>query len=187
MRWLALLLSLLVSHGAFAEQLGAVAGVASVNGCTGNCTVQPGNFVGTYQVGTLPSCNNTTTPYGSIAYVTDLGGGANNAKCIAGAWQHFTMGVPGSSAAASGTVTITPLVSPPILQLTGTIALATTLTLQIQTANLYPGYQVTIIAPPTILGSLLMTVQGVAGLNLSILGGARSSYVWNGTTLVQTQ
>lgn len=160
--------------------------VQSINGCRGICTVQPGNFVGTYQVATLPACDNTTTPYGSIAYVTDLGGGANNAKCINGAWQHFTLGIPATNNSTSGTVTVTPLLSAPIQQLTGNILISTTLTMTISTANLYPGYIIYVVAPSSVLGTLLVGVAGT-GVTLPLVTGARSAFVWNGTTLVQIQ
>lgn len=165
---------------------GGGGGVSSVNGCTTTCSVTPGNFVGSFTVATLPTCNGTTTPYGSVAYVTDLGGGANNAKCIANAWQHFSLGVPTTSSATSGTINVTPLVSAPIWQLTGTVLIGNTLTMSVSTTNLYPGYQLKVIGPPSLLGTILLTVTGT-GINLPILSGAKSEYFWNGTALVQTQ
>lgn len=148
------------------------------------------NYIGQFTVATLPSCG-TTAAFGSIAYVLDLGGGGNNAKCLnaggVSAWTHFNYGIPGPISANSGTVPVTPLISPPIMQLTGTIGLATTLTLQLQTQNLYPGYDFYVIAPATVLGSIATTVQGVTGLNLSVLGGSTHHYSWNGTTLVTLQ
>jgi hypothetical protein len=168
---------------------GVGGGVASVNGCTTICTVQPGNFIGNFTVANLLAqkpCDGVTVPYGSVAYVTDLGGGANNAKCINNAWQHFTLGVPTTNSSTSGTVTVTPLVSAPIQQLTGTVILGSTLTMSISTTNLYPGYQLNVVGPPSILGSIVLTVLGT-GVNLPILSGAKSAYVWNGTALVQIQ
>lgn len=187
--WLAFALALFIAP-ARAQDI-STSGVSSINGCQGVCTVQPGNFIGSFTVATLPTCNGTSIPYGNIAYVTDLGGGGNNVKCLnalgVNAWTHFNYGIPGAISAASGTVPVTPLISPPIMQLTGTIALATTLTLQLQTANLYPGYDFYVVAPATVLGSIVATVQGVSGLSLNILGGSTHHYSWNGTTLITLQ
>src|ERR1700761_3558320 len=106
---LAIVLSLLV-WGAFADPFvpSQPLGVTSVNGQNGAVTVQPGNFIGSFTVATLLAtkpCDGVTVPFGSVAYVTDLGGGANNAKCINNAWQHFTLGIPTTNASTSGTVT----------------------------------------------------------------------------------
>ena len=171
----------------------SLAPVQSVNTSTGNVVVQPGNFIGSFTVANLLSqkpCDGSAVPYGSIAYVTDLGGGANNVKCLGtngvNAWQHFSLGTPSTNStnfSTTQTVTWTPLVSPPVQQLTGTIATLVTVTLQIQTQNLYPGYQGCVITPPTLLGILQIQVQGLAAV--SLLAGTHSCWIYNGTALVQ--
>lgn len=159
--------------------------VSTVNNCSGICSVQPGNFVGDFTVATLPTCNGTATTYGSVAYATDLGGGANNVKCINNFWQHFSLGTPqANSNTTTSTIAWTPLVSAPIQQLTGTVAALNTVTLQMSTTGLYPGYEGCVIAPPSVLGIINLTISG-SGINLGILGGTHNCYVYNGTALVQ--
>lgn len=167
----------------FADGYLTPSSVQSVNGCTAICNF-PVN-IGPKTIAALPACDNSTTLYGSVAYVTDLGGGANNVKCVNGFWQHFTLGTPQTNSnTTTSTVSWTPLTNAPIQQLTGTISLANTVTMQIQTTNLYPGYEGCVIAPPSILGVLNLTVAGT-GINIGLLGSAHSCFVWNGTALVQ--
>jgi hypothetical protein len=184
-------LQLLLASGpslapAVAAQTISNVGQTSVNGCTGSCTVQPGNFIGTYTVATLPACNGTTTQYGYVAYVTDLGGGANTAKCVAGYWQHFTLGAP-VTITSTASMTITPLSSAPIMILNNG-ALTVTQTLTLSTSNLYPGYILYVkkVGALGLLGSIGVTLLG-SGVTLPVLGSSTSIFVYDGTTLQQIQ
>jgi hypothetical protein len=70
--------------------------------------------------------------------------------------------------------------------MTGTVLISTTLTLSISTTNLYQGYILYVIGPPSVLGTVVVTVLGT-GVNLPLLTGGKSAFVWNGTALVQIQ
>lgn len=80
------------------------------------------------------------------------------------------------NAQASGTMNITPLLSPPAIFLTATsIPALTTLTLNmVDNGRAYIGQRQRIRTPPSILGSLIVTGLSIANLNL---GGAQDRFL----------
>lgn len=142
------------------------------------------SFLGQYTVATIPACS--TTNYGKLAYVSDLGGGANNVKCVTGYWEHLTDGVPAINATTTN-ATITPLASAPI-QIFSATGLSVAQTITVSTTNLYPGYKLTIRKPGVIsLGGSLGVMLAGTGTTLPVLGSSTSIFVYDGTALQQIQ
>lgn len=133
---------------------------------------------GTYTVATLPSAAANQAKY---AFVTDLGGGADMVLSDGVNWKHIRRGLVGQVAAAAA-ISITPLLSPSIMSIVGTNTASMVLTLQ--SANLYPGFELTIIRPTALaaLTTLGIQVAGISGLT-SILGASWTDYQWDGTAL----
>lgn len=144
-----------------------------------------------YTIATLPVCSAATA--GRTAYVTDLGGGADNVSCrgtvgaTAGYWGHIRFGQP-AAIASCDSVTITPLASAPVENLTcSTFQLGFSVT--VVPNNLYPGEEFYINTPST-LGGVITTI-GVniqnAPSNSAINMTAGKSYhlIYDGTKLQQ--
>lgn len=133
---------------------------------------------GVYTVATLPPATENRARY---AFVTDLGGGADMVLSDGTYWKHIRRGQVGQVAAAAA-IAITPLLSPSIMSVVGTNSVSMVLTLQ--TANLYPGFELTVIRPTALaaLTTLGIQVAGVAGLT-NILGSSWTDYQWDGTGL----
>lgn len=135
-------------------------------------------LTGLYTVATLPDPTQNQAKY---AYVTNLGGGADMVLSDGANWKHIRRGLIGSVAAASS-ITITPLLSPTIMSITGTNT--TSMVLTLQTQNLYPGFEITVVRSGALaaLTTLGIQVAGISGL-LSQLGGSWTDYQWDGTAL----
>jgi hypothetical protein len=140
----------------------------------GNSAVLPG----LYTVASLPPASSFQAKY---AYVTDLGGGSDMVLSDGTNWKHIRRGLMGAVPAAAA-ISITPLLSPTIMSITGTNTASMVLTLQ--TANLYPGFELTIVRPTALaaLTTLGIQVAGVSGLK-NILGSSWTDYQWDGTAL----
>jgi hypothetical protein len=77
----------------------------------------------------------------------------------------------GINASSGGTVTITPLVTPPTLRLT-TTALTSNLNVTASTVNAYIGQRHRVIMPPALsLGVYVSQITGLIGSNISLLAG----------------
>lgn len=133
---------------------------------------------GLFTVATLPDPAQSIAKY---AYVTNLGGGADMVISDGTYWKHIRRGQLGSVAAAAA-ITITPLLSPTIMSITGTNT--TSMVLTLQTQNLYPGFEITVVRSGALaaLTTLGIQVAGISGL-LSQLGGSWTDYQWDGTAL----
>jgi hypothetical protein len=139
-------------------------------------------LTGSFTVATLPDPAQNKARY---AFVTDLGGGADMVLSDGGYWKHIRQGQAGTIAGGGG-ITLTPLISPPILVVSGTGLASTSIT--ILTQNLYPGATFRIIIPGALaaLATAGINVQGVAGsLQLPLVGGTWQDVQWNGTSLVK--
>lgn len=77
----------------------------------------------------------------------------------------------GTTAAAGGTISIIPLVTPPTLRLTAT-TLTSNLNVTPSSVNAYIGQRQRIIMPPSLtLGLFVSQVTGLIGSNITLLGG----------------
>jgi len=135
-------------------------------------------LAGTYTVATLPPAAANQAKY---AFVTDLGGGADMVLSDGANWKHIRRGLAGVIAPAAA-IPITPLMTPTIILLAG--AMSTSVTLTLQTQNLYPGFELTIVRPSA-LGTLMtigIAVQGMSGVK-NILGSSWTDYQWDGSAL----
>lgn len=137
--------------------------------------------LGSYTVDTLPLCAAETQ--GRYAFATDLGGGADTVLCDGTSWKHIRLGAPFNITATGGTVTVTPLKSAPVLFITGSIL--TTMTLQLDTTNLYPGYILYVRVPGALTGSLGIKLLG--GAVIPIVGNSTSIFIYDGTALQRIQ
>lgn len=139
---------------------------------------------GTYTVATLPAASDNRARY---AFVTDLGGGADMAISDGTNWKHIRVGVVTDVAIATS-VTVTPLTSPPVMRLTGS-AFTGLASINITTANLYPGYTLQLVVPSGVLSTLAgaLGTIGVSvggGTALPVVAGSWQDLQWNGTALV---
>lgn len=147
-------------------------------------SIVPGGAIlpGVYTIASLPTPD--LDYRGKYAFVTDLGGGPDMAICDGTNWKHIRLGVPATMSNASGTVTLTPLVSAPISIMTGNIL--TSLTLSVASAGLYPGYMAYVRRPGLLVGALGIQLAAGGG-SLPILGSSTSVFVYDGTQLQQVQ
>lgn len=137
---------------------------------------------GTYTVATLPPAAANQARY---AFVTDLGGGADMVLSDGAFWKHIRQGVV-TTVAATMSVTLTPLVSPPIVQFTGSGGL-TAMNVTIAAAGLYPGETFRLLTPSGVLSTLGTFGIGVAGVagSLPLALSSWQDVQWNGTALVK--
>lgn len=101
-------------------------------------------------------------------------------------WKHIRRGVVTPVAVAS-TITQTPLVSPTVMLLTGS-GFNTAATVNLVSANLYAGYEFTVVAPAAVigvLGSVGALLNGVATGISSLLTGSWADYQYNGTAIIK--
>jgi hypothetical protein len=169
MRLAAIVLSLLIL-------LVAPAGAQVYSSLYSSSSVLPGSFT----VATLPDPAANKARY---AFVSDLGGGADMALSDGTYWKHIRQGVE-TDVVGGGPITITPLVSPPIMRVTGTGLASTSIT--ITTANLYLGATFRIIVPGSLAALATFGIQ-VAGTGtvLGQLGATWQDVQWNGTQLIK--
>jgi len=86
-------------------------------------------------------------------------------------WVPQREALSGTTAQATGTVAIIPLVTPPTLRLTATL-LTGNVQIQPSTVNAYNGQRSRIIMPSSItLGLYVVQITGLLGSNLSLLAG----------------
>jgi hypothetical protein len=157
----------------------AAAQTSSLYGST-SVLAPPAGQVG-YTVATLPPAAGNAARY---AFVTDLGGGPDMVLSDGTYWKHIRQGTV-TDVAGGGTITVTPLTSPPIMRVTGTSLASTVMT--IQTTNLYPGATYRILIPGTLAlaASFGIQIAGISG-TLSQLGASWQDVTWNGTALIKT-
>jgi len=109
---------------------------------------------------------------GMYARVSDLYGSVDDImRCrfdgVAYRWVPQRDTFNGSNAATTGTVTITPLITPPTLRLTGT--LLGNMTIATNVTNAWIGMRQRVIQVGTI-GLFTSTITGLLGSNLTLLG-----------------
>jgi hypothetical protein len=141
---------------------------------------------GFYTVDTLPPASQNM---GKIAFVTDLGNGAGNCFSDGNFWIPAGARKP-ASVTPQSTITVDALRNPSIFLVTGTIT--TAMSFVVDTANLYPGYAITIkrqSALSTVLGlvgslGIKTNTNGTNSASLA-LTDTTSNLVWDGTAFVQ--
>jgi len=153
-----------------------------------NPTMDPNSrfMPGFYTVDTLPPASQNR---GMIAFVTDLGNGAGNCFSDGTFWIPAGGRRP-TSVAPTSTITVDALKNPSIFLVTGTIT--TAMNFVVDTANLYPGYAITIKRQSAL--SVILGLVGSLGLKTNT-GGTQSAslaltdttsnLVWDGTQFVQ--
>lgn len=171
----AVLLALLAASAPVAAQ------VSSTLPYTGTSAVLPG----TYTLATLPGA---AANQGRYAFVTDLGGGPDMVLSDGTNWKHIRMGTV-TPVPIAATITVTPLASPPIMQLTGS-AFTALANVQIATAGLYSGYTLHVVVPSGVLSTVAgalgsIGVSAGGGTALPVVGGTWEDFQWNGITLVE--
>lgn len=118
----------------------------------------------------------SATYQGLYARVSDLYGSVDDImRCrfdgTAYRWVPQREAFAGTTAAAGGNVTITPLVTPPTLRFT-TGALTANLNVTPSTVNAYIGQRNRIIMPPALtLGVFVAQITGLLGSNVNLLAG----------------
>jgi hypothetical protein len=186
------LLALAVAQPVQAQTFVSSTGVQKVNNvgpdATGNVTIATTQFVSGFTPGASGTVANllATAPcnasiYGQYASVSDLynngvaGGGIDDIlRCRLDAgnsvyrWTPQREAYNGASAATGGTITITPLITPPTMRFTGT--LLSGLTITPSSANAYVGLRHRILMQGT-LGAFVGTITGLIGSNITLLGG----------------
>lgn len=115
----------------------------------------------------------SSTYLGQYARVSDLYGAVDDImRCrydgTAYRWVPQRPAFSGTNAATSGAVTITPLVTPPTLRLTGTLLGSMTITPS--STNAFVGMQQRVVMEG-VLGVFTATITGLLGSNLTLLGG----------------
>jgi hypothetical protein len=135
-----------------------------------------------YTVDTLPPASSAT---GYVAFVTDLGGGADNVISDGAFWKHIRRGKFLATGPAP-TFSIVALKSPTVVIVTGTINLSMQFVLQ--PVNLYPGYELTVKRTnplSTLIGSLgALSIKAPNGVTLSIADQS-VDLQWSGTEFIQ--
>lgn len=139
------------------------------------------SFVGTpsnpMTVATLLATYPASSTYvGQYARVSDLYGSVDDImRCRYDGtnyrWVPQRESFNGTSAATSGTITLTPLVTPPTLRLTGT--LLGNMSVTTSATNAYIGQRQRVVMNGT-LGLFTATITGLIGSNLTLLGGGSS-------------
>lgn len=109
---------------------------------------------------------------GLYARVSDLYGVVDDImRCrydgVAYRWVPQRPNFVGTATATGGNVTITPLVTPPTLRLTGT--LISNMTITPSTTNAFIG-QKQVLSQDNVLGIFTSTITGLIGSNLTLLG-----------------
>lgn len=132
----------------------------------------------------LPACNAATA--GKLAYVSDLGGGADNVKCRGvtgsgtGAWLPVGNSSIPAPISSCSTIPVNPLVTSAIQKVTCS-TLATGSAVNVLNSASFAGYQFTILMPATLTGlvtSLGINVNGSA-TGLTLLAGQKATYAIN--------
>lgn len=120
---------------------------------------------------------------GKYARVSDLYGATDEVMrcCMSGAsyyWRPQRTDYAASQASTGGSMTLTPFVTAPQMQITGTLASALNLTPS--STNAWPGCTFEITMNGT-LGLFLATITGLLGGNLSLLAGSTKRLIWTGS------
>lgn len=189
------LLALSIAQPVRAQTFVSLTGVQKVNSispdATGNVVVPTTQFVTGFTPGASGTVANllatvpcTSAIYGQYASVSDLynngvaGGGIDDIlRCRFDASNSLYKWTPQREAynatvsSTGGAMTITPLVTPPTLRITGT--LLSNITISPSSTNAYVGQRYRVIMNGT-LGVFTATITGLIGSNLTLLGGTTS-------------
>lgn len=137
---------------------------------------------GTYTVATLPDASQNQAKY---AFVTNLGGGADMVLSDGTYWKHIRRGKVQDVTAATSVI-VTPLLSPTIISVTGTTVAGLTGSIKLDSVNLYPGYDFTLVVAGLLgVGTTLGLGLAAGGGVTTLLGGSWYDFQYDGTKLVK--